>query len=207
MLTPAEELGLSGLSLAGRVRKAFYKVPESAVARIVERIREESLRRHLIYLRDGRPDAIHVLPCPLTVLPEQVAYIHFVSLTIHNALKRLADLYLQDFAVREVLRLSPEEDEWLWRCWGPSQRENNPIFGRLDAVIDFTSPMWKESLRFVEPNMSGIGGLHLIPTSEQIIGDVVRPLLREQDPQPELELGADIRELLMQEIVDHLDAI
>ena len=28
MLTPAEELGLSGLSLAGRVRKALYRIPE-----------------------------------------------------------------------------------------------------------------------------------------------------------------------------------
>ena len=29
---------------------------------------------------------------------------------------------------------------WLWDCWGPSQRENNPIFGRLDAMVDFTAP-------------------------------------------------------------------
>jgi len=28
MLTPAEELGLSGLSLASRVRTAFGKIPE-----------------------------------------------------------------------------------------------------------------------------------------------------------------------------------
>ena len=28
MLTPAEELGLSGLSLASRVRRAFYRIPD-----------------------------------------------------------------------------------------------------------------------------------------------------------------------------------
>jgi hypothetical protein len=27
MLTPAEEMGLSGLSLATRVRKAFFRIP------------------------------------------------------------------------------------------------------------------------------------------------------------------------------------
>src|SRR5438067_4636490 len=207
MLTPAEELGLSGLSLAGRVRQAFYKLPESAVADLIRRMREEAFRRHLIYLRDGTPDAITVLPCPVTVLPDQLAYIHYVSLTIHNALKRLPELYMQDFGVRDALRLTPDEEQWLWDCWGPSQRENNPVFGRLDAVIDFTSPMWKNSLRFMEPNMSGIGGLYLVPTSEHVIAETVLPRLKAQDPELNLELAPDIRELLMQAIREHLEAI
>jgi hypothetical protein len=207
MLTPAEELGLSGLSLAGRVRQAFHRLTEPAVIDLVRRMRDEAFRRHLIYLRDGAADAIHVLPCPLTLLPDQLAYIHFVSLTILNALKRLPDLYMQDFAVREVLRLSPEEEEWVWKCWGPSQHENNPVFGRLDAMIDFTSPMWKDTLRFVEPNLSGIGGLHLVPTAEAIVAEIVVPVLREQDAHLHLELGTDIRELLMQELIDHLEAV
>src|SRR5215472_13664885 len=201
MLTPAEELGLSGLALASRVRKAFYKIPEEQVVTLIQRIREEAVRRELLYLREGEEDAIRVLPCPITVLPDQLAYIHFVSLTILNALKRLPDLYMQDFAVREVLRISPEEEEWVWKCWGPSQRENNPVFGRLDAMIDFTSPMWKDTLRFVEPNLSGIGGLHLVPTAEAIVADVVVPALQQQDPRLQLELATDIRELLIQEAI------
>jgi hypothetical protein len=207
MLTPAEELGLSGLSLASRVRKAFYQIPEPQLVELVGRIRDECYRRHLIYLRDGQQDTIRVLPCPVTVLPSQVAYLHSVSLTISNALKRLPELYMQDFAVREVLRLSPGEEEWLWKCWGPSQRENNPVFGRLDALIEFTSPMWKDSLCFVEPNMSCIGGLHLIPTCEQIVADLVLPILSDHDRRVRLEPAQDIRELLMQEVLDHLEAI
>jgi hypothetical protein len=207
MLTPAEELGLSGLSLASRVRKAFYQIPEASVVALLQRIREECFRRHLIYLRDGEWDTIRVLPCPITVLPEQLAYIHYVSLTVQNALKRLPEMYMQDFAVRDLLRVSPEEEEWLWKCWGPSQREHNPIFGRLDAMVDFISPMWKDSLRFVEPNLSGIGGLHLVPTAERILADLVVPVLEAHDHQLRLEIGQDIRELLMQEVLDHLEAI
>jgi hypothetical protein len=207
MLTPAEELGLSGLALASRVRKAFYTVAETRVVELLERIREASLQRNLSYLRDGKVETIRLLPCPITVLPNQRAYIHYVSLTIQNALKRLPEMYLQDFAVRDVLRIPPVEEEWLWDCWGPSQREYNPIFGRLDAMIDFTSPMWKDSLRFVEPNMSGIGGLHMVPTSEQIMAEVVVPLLRECDPALDLEVGQDIRELLIQEVLEHLEAV
>jgi hypothetical protein len=66
MLTPAEEMGLSGLNLASRVRKAFYTIPEADVAEMVRRIQDEAFRRHLVYLRDGERDTIRVLPCPIT---------------------------------------------------------------------------------------------------------------------------------------------
>jgi hypothetical protein len=207
MLNPAEELGLSGAALAGRIRKAFYKLPEAELVGLLDRIRDEALRRHVVYLRDGKPDAIHIMPCPLAVLPDQLAYIHVVTLTIQNALKRLPELYFQDFAVREVLQLMPEEDKWLWECWGPSHRESNPVFGRHDAVVDFTSAMWKESFRFLEPNMSGIGGLHLVPSAENILAELVLPLLRANDPDLQLEVGADIRELLIQEVLEHLESL
>jgi len=207
MLTPAEELGLSGLSLASRVRKAFFHMPDTTLAQLTERIRTEAKSRHLSYFREDREDPIHVMPMPMTLLPEQLTYIHYVTLTIQNALKRLPEMYLQDSGARELLRLPPEEEKWLYDSWGPSLREHNPIFGRLDAMVDFISPMWKDSLKFVEPNLGGIGGLHLVPTAEHIIADVVLPVLKQQDPALELELGRDIRELLMQEILDHLQAL
>jgi hypothetical protein len=207
MLTPAEELGLSGLGLASRVRKAFFAIPESRLIELTEQIRAEAKERHLYYLRDGQVDVCHVMALPVTVLPEQLSYIHYVSQTINNSLKRLPELYIQDFAVRELLKLPEGEEKWLWDCWGPSQRENNPVFGRLDAMVDFISPMWKDSLKFVEPNMGGIGGLHMIPNAEQIVAELALPILREYDPSLQLETGRDIRELLMQEILDHLQAI
>src|SRR5260370_31841744 len=128
MLTPAEELGLSGRAVASRVGKAFAKIPQDDLVALMRQVREESTRRHLIYLRDGQLDTIHVMPCPLTVLPDQLAYIHILTLTLHNALKRLPEMYVQDFAVRELLQLSPAEDEWLWKCRGPGLKHNNPIF-------------------------------------------------------------------------------
>ena len=206
-LTPAEELGLSGLSLSSQVRQAFYKIPEATLIDLMQTIHEEATRRHLIYLRDSELETVRVLPCPIPVLPDQLAYIHFVSLTIQNALNRLPEIYMQDAVLRDLLRITDEEEKWLWDCWGPSQRESSPVFGRLDAMVDFTSPMWKDSLRFVEPNLSGIGGLHLIPTCERIVYDIVLPVLQAQDPRLRLELAPDIRELLMQEVLDHLEAI
>lgn len=207
MLTPAEELGLGGASLAGRVRKAFYTADSKSLHDLFQNIRRECSQRHVVYLRAGKLETIRLLPCPVTVLPDQIGYLHYASLVIHNALKRLPDLYIQDFAVRKALEFTEDEERWLWDCWGPSHQESNPVFGRLDAVVDFTSPMWKESLWFVEPNMSGIGGIHLAPMCEEILTELVFPLLNSQDGQLQLETGHDIRELLMQEMLDHLEAI
>lgn len=207
MLTLAEEIGLGGYQLSSRVRKAFFSLPESDVAALMQQVRQASERRHLVYLRDGQAEVVGLFPLPLTALPDQVSYLHYVSLTVQNALKRMAELYFQDCAVREALRIPPEEEAWLLDCWTPSHRENNPIFGRLDAVIDFTSPMWKNSLRFMEPNMSGIGGLYLVPCAEHVIAETVLPRLAAQDSELQLELAPDIRELLMQAIREHLEAI
>jgi hypothetical protein len=207
VLTPAEELGLGGLGVATRVRKALFQIPEAELAGLVRRVDDEAARRRLVYLRDGKEETIRVLPCPVTILPDQRSYVHYVTLTIENALKRLPELYFQDFAVRDILRLTPEEEEWLWSCWGPSQREHNPLFGRLDAVAEFTSPMWKDSLQFLEPNLSGIGGLQLTPVCEQLVAEVVVPALARQDPSLRLEVGSDVRELLMQDVLDHLEAL
>ncbi|MGQ0604964.1 MAG: hypothetical protein ACT4QE_25065 [Anaerolineales bacterium] len=206
-LTPAEERGLIGLTLDAQLRRAFAALSPVEVADLVDELREESLRRKLIYMHEGQADIIPVMMRPTGVLPDQLGYLHFVGLTIVNALKRLPDLYVQDFAIRHSVPLTPPEEKWLWDNWGPDHRENNPVFGRLDCVVDFTSPMWKDSLHFMEPNLSGVGGIHLIPSAEQMLAEVVMPRLQKHDPQLRLEAGQDLRELFMQEVHDHLEAI
>ncbi|HEV3417042.1 MAG TPA: hypothetical protein VG056_09525 [Pirellulales bacterium] len=200
-------MGLSGLSLDSRVRKAFYALPSEVLANLIRQMTVESRRRRLIYQRDGVEEIIRVLARPTGVMPDQLAYLHFVTLTILNALKRLPEMYLADPEVRAVVPLTEAEDHWLRDAWGPSQRDNNPVIGRLDGVIEFTSPMWKDSLRLIEPNLSGVGGIHLCPTAEQLLIDLVLPVLQRHDPKLVMERGQDMRELFIQELVDHLEAI
>lgn len=207
MLTPAEELGLSGLNLDSRLRKVFYSLSDAEIVALTDRMTQEALRRNLIYTRHGQVEAIRVMLRPIAVLPDQLAYLHFVSLTIINALKRVAELYLQDPPVREIVPLSAAEDAWLRETWGASQHEANPVFGRLDAMAEFTSPTWKESLKFFEPNLCGVGGIHLGPTCEQMLADVVLPVIESRDPELQFQLGQDLRELFIQEVLDHLEAI
>ncbi|HEX4146507.1 MAG TPA: hypothetical protein VHY91_23605 [Pirellulales bacterium] len=207
VLTPAEELGLSGLSLDSRVRKAFYGLPPATIVDLWERMNTEARVQNLVYFHEGRPETIRIMLRPIGVMPDQLAYLNYVSLSIINALKRLPDMYLEDPRVRAIVPLSPVEEQWLADGWGPSHRELNPVLGRLDAVVEFTSPMWKDSLRFMEPNLCGVGGIHLGPAAEQLLASIVLPVLQAQDPGLEMEVGQDFREIFIQEVLDHLQAL
>jgi hypothetical protein len=203
----AEALGLHGPRLAARVRQALYHVPAAELARVHQRMRTGSVERHMDYFYEGKVETIRVLPCPITMLPAELDYLSQVTRTLHQALLKLPELYLCDPVVRQILQLTPEEDEWLRSCWGPSHRARNPVFDRLDAMVDYTSAVWKETLKFVEPNLTGIGGLHLIPSVEEILDEVVVPLILSQDPGLRIRRLTDARELLLDELTEHLTAI
>jgi hypothetical protein len=203
----AETQGLHGPRLAARVRQALYHVPAAELARAYERMRAGSVERHLDYFYEGRVETIRVLPCPIAMLPAEFDYLHQVTRTLHQALLKLPELYLSEPAVRQILQLTPEEDEWLRSCWGPSHRARNPVFDRLDAMVDYTSAVWKETLKFVEPNLTGIGGLYLIPSVEEIVDEVVVPLVLSQDPGLRIGRLTDARELLLGALTDHLAAL
>ena len=201
MLTPVKETGLAGARLAARVQVAMHGIPEPELRGLLGEIEHRARTEHLVYLRDEVEETIRILATPITALPDQLTYVRTATLALHGALKRLPDLYFEDADVRALLALPPREEAWLRRYWTPAVSEQNTVVGRHDAVIDFTSPAWKESLQFLEPNLGGIGGLHLVPTAEHILAGVVLPVLRARDPELELESAPDIRELLMQEIL------
>jgi hypothetical protein len=202
-----ETIGLQGPRLAARVRQALYHVPAPELAHAHARIRDGSVARNLDYFHDGTRETIRVLPCPIAMLPEEIAYLHGVTRTLHTALLRIPELYLGDPGVRDLLRLTPEEDRWLRDCWTPAHRERNPVFDRLDALVDFTGPVWKETLKFVEPNLTGVGGLHLVPSVEEVVDEVMVPLIHAQDPGIRLHRLPDARELLFRELAGHLAAV
>ena len=169
MLSPAESVGLFGSTLDNRVRKAAQRVGDGALARISERLRTDAMANAVCYERDGIEEPVRIMLRPLLAMPEQLSYVDHVCLKLSEALKRLPDLYLKDEQVRRILAITPEEEHWLRDTWTPQHQQHNPIYGRLDAVCDFTSAGWQESLLFLEPNLSGVGGIHYAPLAEQLV--------------------------------------
>jgi len=205
--SPAEALGLDGARLAARTRQALYRVPPDELARLHERVREACIARHMDYFHEGRRETIRVFPCPITVLPEQLAYAHAVTRTLHAAMLRMPELYLAHPEVRRILRLTPAEDEWLRASWTPAHAATNPVFDRLDALVDFASPIWKETFRFIEPNLTGVGGLYLIPSVEEVVDEVAVPLIVAHDHGLRFARLADCRELLLERLRLHLGTL
>ncbi len=204
-LDPIEARGLSRAILEAEVRRAFLGLGASRVRALQQRIVEESLKRGLLYERAGKAEPIALMLRPIGILPDTVPYLHHVSLTIVNALKCVPDLYLQDPAVREMLPLEPGEARWLADTWTEGHRECNAVVGRMDAAVDLVGPMWKESLKFVETNLAGIGGIHLVPICEQIVADVCVAAAREVVPGLDVAPIADQRVLFVREMLEHLE--
>jgi len=207
MLTPAEAVGLRGKQIDSRLRRAAGGVSAHRIRQLNERLREDAWRNHVIYERDGTAEAVRIMLRPLAATHDQIAYVHHVCAVLTDALRRLADLYLLDPDVRRVLALDPVEAGWLGEIWTERHGRNNPIYGRLDAVCDFTSAGWRDSLAFLEPNLSGIGGIHYGPVVEQLVMRDIVADMRRRDPALQLELPRDQRDLFMQALIEHAEAI
>jgi hypothetical protein len=172
-----ETMGLQGPRLAARVRQALYHVPAPELAHAHARIRDGSVARNLDYFHDGARETIRVLPCPIAMLPEEIAYLHGVTRTLHQALLRIPELYLNDPQVRDLLQLTPDEDRWLRECWTPAHRERNlsstgSMPGRFHwPGVEGNPCSWSPT--------SPAGGFHLVPSVEEVVDEVMVP-----DPRP-----------------------
>ncbi len=207
MITPSEALGLSGATLETRTRQALAHLSDATLARIDARLREDTLRHDLTYEHGGVAEPIRIMLRPLLVTPEQLAYVHRACERLLDALKRLPGLYLEDPRVRRAMRVREDEEAWLRDAWSPALASLNPIYGRLDAVCDFRRADWRESLQFLEPNLSGVGGIHFTPLGEQLVMRDVVPAVVAHDPGLAIGLPPDQRELLLQLLLDHAQAL
>ena len=207
MRTPATELGLASRELGAHVRSALLHAGPEQVQVMLRGIADDARSGSLVYLHRGRRQDVTVLGAPLTLLREQLLYLHSVALALHEASRRLLDLWLADPCVRAALPVPHADQEWLRSCWRPGHAASNPIFGRLDASALLESPEWKASLQFLEPNLTGVGGLHMLPVSEAIAARRIAPLVQRLDPRVRLEIGQDARDLLVGVMLEHLQAI
>ncbi len=207
ILSPSESLGLAGVSLDSRTRSAARHISDPTFARIAARLKQDAIDGEVVYEREGVRDAVRIMLRPMLALHDQLTYVHHVCLQLTEALKRLPGLYLNDPAVRAVVRVSEAEERWLSEMWTPAHARNNPIYGRLDAVCDFASQGWQDTLKFMEPNLSGVGGIHFSPLAEQLVMRDVVPTLVAHDPGLIIEMPQDQRDLFVQVMIDHARAI
>ncbi len=203
----ADEHGLRGVSLDLYLRQIFASLPPEAVKALSRAVHDAAAQKELVYFRDGKIEVINVLLRPIAVFSEQLNYFHYVSQTLLGALKRMPELYLKDFQVRQIVPLEEGEAKWLWDTWGASHNQFHTLFGRLDAIADLTGAFSKDSLAFIEANLVGAGGVHLIPAAEDVILESVVPLMESIATDLDLNKTDDLRDTFIQELLDHAEAI
>jgi len=203
ILSPNETLGLAGASLDSRVRKAAGHVNDLTFAQIAGRLRDDAVKNEFTYERDGAFEPIPIMLRPLLAMNEQVSYVQHVCQRLTDALKRLPSMYQSDPVVRKVLAITPGEEAFLRDTWTPAHERNNTVYGRLDAVCDFTAAGWQDTLHFMEANLSGVGGINYSPLAEQLVMRDIVPTLLDHDPALRIELPRDQRDLFIQTLIDH----
>jgi carboxypeptidase Taq len=207
VLTPAEQLGLAGAALDARVRQAVNFIPDSTLVHVDRRLAEDARASDVVYVHDGTVETVRIMLRPLLVMPEQLGYLHHVCARIMSALARFPELYARDADVRRAVPLADDERAWFDEVWPKVAHAETPLYGRLDAVCDFTSARWQDSLRFMEPNLSGVGGIHLGPLAETLVMRDVVPTLASYDPLLAIDAPRDQRDLFLQVLLDHARAL
>ncbi len=186
--------------LANSIAQLFRRIPAGQIQELYTRVLEESRRRGMDYEEeDGSPRIIPSFIRPRLIDETQRKYFYEVCVAMNAAFDKLLALRATEPALREILPLPPEEEEWfaLARAGKESGQKN---YSRWDANADFSGTQWKGRFHFFEVNGVGVGGIHYSPTLEGILYDVVFPALQKVDPDLVLHKNDDARDLLLQEL-------
>ena len=130
------------------MRQAVNYIPDATLVHVARRLAEDARFNEVIYARDGVTETVRVMLRPLLVMPEQMSYLHHVCTRIMSALARIPELYWSDSARARRAAARPTRSALGSRkCGREIGQGANPLYGRLDAVCDFTSARWQDSLR------------------------------------------------------------
>lgn len=187
-------------------------IPRSVIDRVLGKLSRLALedRLHAIraladvrgirYLDDsGRPRLIDISLRPWLLTTQQLQTFHRLIHPLVGALARLPSLYAEHLPLRQIIRFSPEQQAWLSLA---SHRQSPPlaVIGRLDGSVCYDQANWRQSLRMLEPNAVGVGGVHYAPSTCSILLDVLEDVLTRQFRGHAVTPTPDPRELLIDEL-------
>lgn len=191
-----------------RLNEVFLRLPRVKIKELFDRLKEESLKRGMvIYNEKGEPRLVNVRVRPWLITKEQKRFFHGVCLNMKDTLQRVADIYYNEPKAREILTLTPREEEWFFEIYKSGAGNSETVFDRIDTNAIFSTADWKDSFMFIETNSVGVGGIHYIPAAAGIIEDIILPVLRSHIRNAEFRMQDDVRELLFETVTEHAQKI
>jgi len=159
-------------------------------ATLALRRRERSLSRRsgLVYL-DGRVVRVIDLQLrPRVILRRQLAHLARLAGAIAAVQRRVAAGWAGSTDLQRVLPLGGRERELFLATATPAALRA-PVVSRLDASMALGRSTWKDDLRLFEVNSVGVGGMHLVPTAEEVVGRIHRQGGEGLQPCPDLRIA------------------
>jgi len=175
---------------------------------IHRRVQAESIEHGLWWeKRRGHKDILPLMCRPLLMDLSCRGYVHHVTWQIRMGLRRLINLMAVHPEVAELVPLPPEEEDWLSRYRRPLTHYEHPggprLFCRLDALVSFDGPGWRDTMKVMETNGIASGGIMYAPAAEELFMELVAPLITGDEDELALDRNADPRRLLYEELLRH----
>jgi hypothetical protein len=190
-------------SLGTTLNGLLQMVPPEELQRIKRAVREEGLKRGVVYEGDqGKPQPTPILLRPRVLGGNQRNYLHQACRVMEGAWLKLHPLWNSDPEVKRLLPMTPREERWLTELSNEG-KQAAVLFGRWDATSDFSRKDWLKGTQFFEYNPIGAGGTYLAPTVDEIILKFVVPALRKHAPTLLLEMNDDPRRVMLEVFADH----
>lgn len=195
----------------GHLNDLFARLPRDRLRALSRRLTGGALERGVWIEVDGAKRALPFALRPRLLDLRGRGYVHHVTWQLRMALRRLSRVLRDDPRAREILPLGADERRWIAQYarpgGAPGSARGERIFCRLDALGRFDGPGWPETLRFVEPNVVGVGGMRYITAAESLVLETLGPLLEDLDDELAFDRNTDPRELLLEELLDHARAL
>lgn len=196
-------------SAPGALNALALEIPPETLRQAAQRmLRDAEARALTIEGSDKVARPISLALRPRLVTAEQRSYIHRLVWQLRTALERAIELRRSSAQVRRLLPLDPDEESWFRLGEGaggatPGAVRPERIFMRFDAIASLGGPDWRDSIRVIEPNVVGIGGIRYSPLAEALVLEHLVPLYAGLAPGFECAPNDDVRELLWDELVSH----
>ncbi|MDP3723714.1 MAG: hypothetical protein Q8R91_09495 [Candidatus Omnitrophota bacterium] len=182
------------------LERALRRLGPSALRERLSAVRALAEVRGLRYVSDaGRARTIEIALKPWLLTSAQLFAFHHVARQLADALLRVAHLQARIPSVRDVIRLTPEQESWL--RLSPSVRARPlAVIGRLDSTAVYGHARWQTDFRMLEPNAVGVGGVHYAPAGCSVVMDVLGDVLTRALPGRAITATPDPRQLLLGEL-------
>ena len=161
----------------------------------------------LLQNSEQEEEAIPLALPPWVVSREAARYLKSFLRGIRRSVNRVLSHYFEDPNLQSILPLRENELAWLKASCPDGIPRLQTVFERFDTNLGYDVDAQLSSFKIIEFNAVGVGCIYLMPTATELLETHLFPRLKESMPELNLSRPADYRQLLLEDLQAHANAI